>query len=73
MTVTCCYKCPRRTATCHFDGSCKEYPEQAEATRAENEARYKNGSVNGYLREQATRIKRRNLYHKGFTRKTRRK
>ena len=30
MAITCCRHCqpPKRTGTCHFDGSCPEYPEQ---------------------------------------------
>ena len=73
MAVTCCYKCERRTETCHFDGSCDEYPKQSETTRTENEARYKNTVVNGYMREQSTQIIRRMLRHEGVSRKSKRR
>lgn len=69
MAIRCCYKCEKRTATCHT--TCEEYLKQYEANKAEREAKYNSSSINGYAREQATRIEKRRLRKKGFSRKKR--
>lgn len=73
MAVTCCYKCPRRTETCHFDGTCEEYLKQSKANEADREARHKNAAINEYMREQSTQIIRRMLRHEGVSRKSKRR
>lgn len=74
MSVTCCHGCTeKRTATCHFDGTCEEYLKQSKANEADRKAKYINSVANGYVREQATRHERLKLHNKGFSRKSRRK
>ena len=43
MAITCCYGCvpPKRTHTCHFDGTCQEYIKQKEEHDAKRGERNK--------------------------------
>ena len=57
MDIACCNGCvaPKRTATCHFDGTCPEYIAQQIIHEAERDAQYQKKIVKYGLSAQTER------------------
>ena len=54
MSITCCNGCvpPKRTTTCHFDGTCDRYPAQKAKHEAQMEERNKKNETSYNLYQQ---------------------
>lgn len=49
-TKPCPKDCPKRSATCHFDGTCKDYIIFAASKQKEREARKLESEMDDYVR-----------------------